>query len=507
MFLINKRSRIVFLFSIFLCLLFTAGALAAERAVIIGFHQRPGPAEQALIHSAGGAAHRAFHLIPAMAAKVPEQAIEGLRRNPHVAYVEDDAVVSLIEPLAGSIEYENAWGVSHIGSETVHGNGFLGTGARVAVIDTGIDYTHPDLDGNYFGGYDFVFNDADPFDDSYNSHGTHVAGTIAAELNWSGAGVVGVAPEAFLYAVKVLDGGGFGTLGLLIAGIEWAVENSMDVANMSLGVESHSQSLQDACDAADQAGVLLVAAAGNYINGSHGPVLYPAAYGSVIAVTATDMNDLQAWFSSQGPEVELAAPGVLIQSTVSTVSSLFDCRLHPCYGDLSGTSQASPHVAGVAALVLSTGFDEDLNGDGSVNNKDVRRHLQDTAQDLGDPGVDDIYGYGLVSAAGATGETPPSEIHLAVTKTKGSPANSAETVFLAGAKFEITIVNDSLSKIDVEVYEAGALVKDLSQTFRFRNKDLSEVTFKLNAKNGAYDVVFVPRGKKGTFADVEIHEI
>ena len=97
MFLINKRSRIVFLFSIFLCLLFTAGALAAERAVIIGFHQRPGPAEQALIHSAGGAAHRAFHLIPAMAAKVPEQALEGLRRNPHVAYVEDDAVVSAID--------------------------------------------------------------------------------------------------------------------------------------------------------------------------------------------------------------------------------------------------------------------------------------------------------------------------------------------------------------------------------------------------------------------------
>jgi subtilisin len=414
-----------------------------------------------------------------------------------VAYVEDDAVVSLIEPLAGSSEYEEAWGVSHIGSETVHGNGILGAGARVAVIDTGIDYNHPDLDGNYFGGYDFVFNDADPFDDSFDSHGTHVAGIVAAELN--GFGVVGVAPEASLYAVKVLAGSGFGDLSWLIAGIEWAVMNGMDVANMSVGVQQPFQSLQDACDAAYQAGLILVAAAGNYPSGS-GPVMYPAAYDSVIAVSATLMDDTVWFASAAGPEMELAAPGADIYSTVAGGG----------YNTLFGTSQASPHVAGVAALLLSSGFNEDLNDDGVVNNEDVRLQLRMTALDLGVPCVDPVYGYGLVSAA-AVESTPPPLIcdHLVVTREKGKPDDSAETVSLAGAVFEITIINDSLSKIDVDVFDmAGSLVKELSESYRFGHKDPSEVISLLDATATTYNVNFVPNGKDGSsFADVYIREL
>ena len=163
----------------------------------------------------------------------------------------------------------------------------------MAILDTGIDYTHEDLDGNYRGGYDFVFGDDDPFDDSRNSHGTHVAGIIAAEKN--GIGVVGVAPEAEIYAVKVLDGAGFGTEDWIIAGIEWAVSNGVDVINMSL-TGPDRQGLREACEQARNAGILLVAAGGNSLAGG-GPVKYPAAYNSVIAVTGTDALDLPGYFA------------------------------------------------------------------------------------------------------------------------------------------------------------------------------------------------------------------
>jgi len=235
---------------------------------------------------------------------------------------------------------------------------------------------------NYQGGWDFVFDDNDPYDDSWNSHGTHVAGIIAAAAD--GSGVVGVAPNAELYAVKVLDGAGFGLLSWIMEGIEWAVDNEIDVVNISIG-GFHTVALQDACDAAYTAGVLLVAAAGNGAE-----VAYPAAYDSVIAVTGTDSADQQGWFAPFGSQVELAAPGVVIQSTSANNN----------YAELSGTSQAASHVSGVAALVFSAGTN-DLNNDGIVNNQDVRMQLQLSAQDLGDPGKDDVYGYGLIDVAAA----------------------------------------------------------------------------------------------------------
>jgi len=355
----------------------TAYSEEPRRDVIIGFHQMPIPSEKALIHSEGGVVKQEYRLIPAVSASLSEQAIDNMRKNPRVAYIEDDLILTI-----ATDEYVNSSGVRHIGCEMTHNNGVDGTGVKVAVIDTGIDYTHEDLDANYKGGYDFVFNDSDPFDGN-NSHGTHVAGIIAAERN--GIGVVGVAPNASLYAVRVLDSAGFGTVSWVIAGIEWAVDNDMDVAIMSSGTKEDCQPLREACRNASDAGVLLVAAAGNTDGGN---VTYPARYDSVIAVTATDLSDSQASFSPIGPEVELAAPGVNILSTVVGASS---------YGNLGGTSQAAPHVAGTAALIISSNL-QDVNDDGVVNNEDVRLQLQSTAQDLGDPGKDDTYGYGLVEA-------------------------------------------------------------------------------------------------------------
>ena len=161
----------------------------------------------------------------------------------------------------------------------------------------------------YKGGYDFVYNDPDPWDDNCLSyfktcHGTHVSGTIAAEHN--GIGVVGVAPGASIYAVKVLDGGGFGAASLVVSGIEWAVNNNMNIISMSLGSTENNTAVLDAVNAAYNSGILLVAAAGN-TNG--GPVSYPAAYDSVIAVTAIDQNGQKSKFlSNRSRRLKLLLP-------------------------------------------------------------------------------------------------------------------------------------------------------------------------------------------------------
>ena len=184
----------------------------------------------------------------------------------------------------------------------VHNQNIIGTGVKIAVLDTGIDYNHPDLAGNYKGGYNFVNNNTDPWDDNCLSyfktcHGTHVSGTIAAEHN--GIGVAGVAPGSSIYAVKVLDGGGFGAASLVVSGIEWAKNNGMNIISMSLGSTENNTAVLDAVNAAYDSGILLVAAGGNT---GGGPVSYPAAYDSVIAVTAIDQNGQKASFSPIDPE-------------------------------------------------------------------------------------------------------------------------------------------------------------------------------------------------------------
>jgi subtilisin len=472
------------------CFHLLLAACGPERDVIVGFHNEPGDYECALVQGNGGFILRAFQLIPALAARLPEDLLSDLRQNPNIAYVEDDAAVMAVEPVFDGLEYEDAWGVSHIGSNALHEQNIRGAGVKIALLDTGIDYNHPDLDGNFVAGDNFISIDPDnhdPYDDSWNSHGTHVAGIIAAERN--GEGVVGVAPEASLYAIKVLDGAGFGTLSSLIAGIEWAVTNEMDIANMSIEAGMDFASLEQACAAAEEAGLLIVAAAGNSFGDE---LMYPARYGSVIAVTATGMDDAALPLSAVGPEMELAAPGDAIYST--TANGGYDLR--------TGTSQAAPHVTGVAALVLSSGFDQDLNGDGMVDHNDVRLRLRQTALDLGEPGVDSVYGYGLVSAAAADSVTP--EMHFVLTRLRGLPWCSAKTETLSDRVFEITIANESLAKVDIKVCEAGVLLKELSTSYHFCPQKPSEVAFQLDATGTTYDVDFVPRGRLGGLADVTI---
>jgi len=373
----------------------SSSAIAGERRVIVGFHQTSGASEQTFIRRHKSRLKHRFKRIKALSVKLTDQAIAELQNDPSVAYIEEDSTVSVIESEFGNSEYLATWGVSRIGSEAVHAAQVQGANIKIAVLDTGIDYTHPDLDNNYRGGINIIDPNlpAGPFDDSWNSHGTHVAGIIAAELN--GNGVVGVAPQASLYAIKTLDNSGNGYLSDVIAGIEWAIANNIDIINMSLGLRRDSPALAEACTKAYEAGILLVAAAGNTGIYGLGEVLYPARYSTVIAVGATTPDDTLNLTSAVSPDVDLVAPGSNVYSSIA----------YSGYNVLTGTSQASPHVAGVAALILSAGL-RDLNGDHTVNNKDLRLQLQNNTFDLGEPERDDIYGYGLVNAAAATTLNP-----------------------------------------------------------------------------------------------------
>lgn len=308
-----------------------------------------------------------------MAVTIPVTALEGVRRNPNVTVVEPDGTVAAVDA-----ELDAAWGVSRISSGIVHAGGNTGAGVNVAIVDTGIDCTHPDLDGNCVGGFDFVNNDNDPSDD--HGHGTHVAGTVAAEDN--GAGVVGVAPNVSLYGLKVLNAYGGGYWSDIVAAIEWAADNGIQVTNNSYGSSYHPGSIVEAAFAnAAARGVLHIAAAGNSGScaGTENTVGYPARFASVVAVAATNALDERACFSSTGPAVEIAAPGVSINST----------RVGGGYMRLSGTSMASPHVTGVAALVI---------GSGVTSRDEVRARLTETAGDLGPAGRDAHFGFGLVDA-------------------------------------------------------------------------------------------------------------
>lgn len=299
----------------------------------------------------------------------------------------------LNNPTTGGIHTEAAWDVSQ------------GTGVTVAVVDTGIAYENysiysqaPDFSGTIFvPGYDFVGNDTHPNDE--NGHGTHVAGTIAQSTN-NGYGVAGVAYNAKLMPVRVLDRWGNGSYADVADGIRWAADHGAQVINLSLGGPSSSSALFDAVSYAYGKGVTVVAASGN----DNGAVGYPAAYDDyVIAVGATRYDETRAPYSNYGLSLDIVAPGGdlnvdqngdgygdgVLQQTFSGNPRSFG------YYFFQGTSMATPHVAGVAALVIANG--------NATTPADVRRALETTADDLGVSGRDDYYGTGLVNAAAALG--------------------------------------------------------------------------------------------------------
>ena len=390
--------------------------------VLIGFRGSLGNAEQQMVKDAGGHIQHTYRRTSTVAATLPAAAVQVLRESANVAFIEEDGFVQ-------ALDQQLPWGIDRINAESVHPSN-KGNGVKVAIIDTGIDISHPDL--NVQGGISCVSHTTSWDDD--NGHGTHVAGIIAALDNTTG--VIGVAPEAGLYAVKALNGSGTGNWSNVIAGIDWAIDNGMQVINMSIGSLRGSKALENACNDAWNAGIVLVAAAGN--NNGTGTVLYPAKYSSVIAVGATDSKNTVAGFSDIGRELELAAPGVNIRSTYKGES----------YTTMSGTSMASPYVAGAAALLIASGI-KDANGDGHINDE-VRQRLDATAIDLGSTGRDNQYGYGLVDAFNACTATTsaPTIDHYSV--------SSISSPQIVGTPFSVTIQaqdenNNNISNISESV--------------------------------------------------------
>jgi minor extracellular protease Epr len=345
----------------------------SAKPVIVGFTEQ---VDLDLIRKYGVTNFTSYTIISAISADLPGKAIEELEKNPKIKYIEDDAEVQIAKKTPQPSQ-QITWGIERVNALEVW-NTTTGENVEIAIIDTGISRKHPELD--VMGGVNLIGKKKSNNWKDDNGHGTHVAGIIAARNN--DIGVVGVAPDAELYAIKVLNQYGRGYISDVIEGMEWAVQNNISIISMSLGTRSYSQAFEEACSNAYNYGALLVAAAGNSGDGnlSTDDVLYPAKFDSVIAVSAVDSGDIAPPWSADGSGVELAAPGV----------SIFSTWPKDGYTYKSGTSMAAPFVSGVAALFWSKNPGLTMN--------EIRDLLQNTALDLGDAGKDNIYGHGLVQA-------------------------------------------------------------------------------------------------------------
>lgn len=252
-----------------------------------------------------------------------------------------------------------------------------GEGVKVLVLDTGIDPRHPDLMPNFKMGYNFTTGNANDYIDR-QGHGSHCCGIIAAADN--GFGVIGVAPKAELYMGKVLGDNGQGGFDAIIKGIHWGIQEKVDIISMSLGCSvDPGPALHDAIKQAHAAGIIIVAASGNENTGCG----WPAAYDECIAVGAVDQALDRAFFSNFGKEVDVAAPGVDILSTYKDGQ----------YAKLSGTSMATPMVAGVLALIVSFCKKNGMK----VTPDAALNMIAQRSVDLGQDGRDDMFGNGLIN--------------------------------------------------------------------------------------------------------------
>ncbi len=300
---------------------------------------------------------------------------------PGVAYIEDDGIMtSFVVP--NDSRYNQQYGPAMMGAHSAwDAVGWGSQSIKVAVLDTGIRASHQDLSANYIGGYDYVNNDNNPNDDC--GHGTHVSGTVAAVTN-NGIGVAGMSQASIIHH-KVLGpvGGLFsitcsGSSSDINAAIMDAADEGAHIISMSLGGGGYSTSGNNAVNYAWNKGVLVVAASGNDSNNND--VSYPAAYDNAIAVGALTSSKTRASYSNGGAELEITAPGSNVESTYNGNDADYD--------SLSGTSMATPHVAGALALALSC--------DPTISHTQLRSLMQSTAEDLGSSGWDNIYGHGLM---------------------------------------------------------------------------------------------------------------
>jgi thermitase len=369
-----------------------AAHAAVQPRLIVGFTSGQSSSSQdatfsrARVHAKGriGALRAAIVDVPAGSSLAATR--RALLARPGVAYVEVDGVAhatGLDEAAAqgvaaqwrpNDIFYSEQWALAKLGAEQAWELS-RGTGVTIAIVDTGVDYIHPDLAGRVDLGRDFVDKDDDPMD--VQGHGTHVAGSAAGNTD-DEFGIAGLAPGARILAVRVLDKDGAGNYSQVADGIVYAAQHHAKVINLSLGGPDQSELLRTAIDYASAHGSIVTCATGN---DSAQTVGYPARYDSCVAVGATDEQDAHASFSNGGQGIDISAPGVdILSSTMGGGHESWD-----------GTSMATPYVSGTAALLFGQG----------LSRRDVLASLTGTATDLGAPGYDKTFGYGRVDAAAA----------------------------------------------------------------------------------------------------------
>jgi len=351
-----------------------------EHEVVVRFSPRPSRTEmEQLVKSVDGKIKRDYGNAMIIKSRTlsTRQLIKRFAEHPDSVYAEpnflllpnrqpNDTYYSVYQWNLPLIGMEESWEISRGRSDVV-----------VAVVDTGIDLSHPEFQGKLVDGYNVIADNNNPNDD--NGHGTHVAGVIAAKTN-NGDGIAGMSWNSKLMPVKAIGADGSGSAFDIAQGIYWATDHGADVINLSVGNYTSSAALLEACRYAFARNVVLVAASGN--DATNQPS-YPAAYKEVMSVAAIDHTKRRADFSNFGQYVDVAAPGVDIPSTY----------IYSDYAALSGTSMACPHVAALASLIRSVKPD--------MKNTEVMQLIRRTAQDLGAPGRDDLYGYGMIDVKNA----------------------------------------------------------------------------------------------------------
>ncbi len=301
-----------------------------------------------------------------------------------------------------------------------HWKATRGSGVKVAVLDTGIDEAHPDLKDALDNARDFTRSRFGPIDQ--HGHGTHTAGTIGARQNH--VGVIGVAPDCRLLIGKVLGDDGSGASATVAAGIDWACDSGADIISMSLGSPQPDDVLLAAVTRAAAKGKFIIAAAGN--DGRDNSVNYPARWRDTIAVGAVDQTGHLAPFSSRGPEVDIAAPG----------ENIFSTWLDGSYAKLSGTSMATPFVAGVVALLVSLHRDARDAKTPLRTISDLREHLSRTAVDAGPKGQDPGYGWGLINPDSLLDETADDAPTDPAPQPVPAPVAGGVWIWIPGAKLQ-----------------------------------------------------------------------
>jgi serine protease AprX len=334
--------------------------------VIVKYSQLQAPEER--MHITGLADRYVFRRLPAVAMRVSGAGLGRLNADPDVIAVWPDLEMhTMLDVSAPLLRVPEVWAESG-----------QGTGIRVAVVDTGIDPEHPDFSGRIAAATSFVGSSAD----DGNGHGTHVASIIAGDGAASEGLYVGMAPEAHIYAAKVLTDSGAGLMSDVMAGVEWAVDQNVQVINLSLGSDEKSDGtdpLSELCDAAVDEGIVVCVAAGNAGPGA-GTVGSPASAHKIITVGASTDDDSVADFSSRGPtkdgrtKPDVVFPGVNIVAARAAGTSM-GTPVSEHYTKASGTSMATPHAAGVAALLLE--------GRPSLTAAELKLLLMGTALDLG----------------------------------------------------------------------------------------------------------------------------